>query len=219
MLWYRKHSADLFGRTRKIVSAATYLVFRLTGRFVVDNYVAPYFTPFFDVNRLAWQREWVEQVCPLEWLPETAWSVEQAGRVTARASEETGIPAGTPVAVGTADALAGSGRCRRHDQWRLMVMYGTTLFLIQTTAEYRAHRDLWASVHLMPGAAILAAGMSTSGALLAWFRDRAGREERAEAEKSGDNAFALLAARATETRPGGRIDHAALLQWRADADQ
>ena len=201
-LWYRRHQPDLFGRTRKIVSAATYLVFRLTDRFVVDNYVAPYFTPFFDVNRLDWHAEWVEQVCPLEWLPETAWSVEQAGRVTARASEETGIPAGTPVAVGTADALAEAVAAGAMTNGDLVVMYGTTLFLIQTTAQYRAHRDLWASVHLGPGAAILAAGMSTSGALLAWFRDELAAEERTEAEQSGDNAFALLAERAAKTAPG-----------------
>ena len=92
VLWYRKHQPALFQRTRKIVSAATYLVFRLTDRFVIDNYVAPYFTPFFDVHDMKWRQDWVEQVCPLEWLPETRWSVERAGSVTARAAAETGIP-------------------------------------------------------------------------------------------------------------------------------
>ena len=202
VLWYRAHQPELFNRTRKIVSAATYLVFRLTGRFALDNYVAPYFTPFFDVNKLEWHREWVERVCPPEWLPETAWSVEGAGRVTRRAAEETGIPTGTPVAVGTADALAEAVAAGAMANGDLMVMYGSTLFLIQTTAEYRAHRDLWASVHLRPGAAILAAGLSTSGALLAWFRDELAAGERAQAEKSGRNAFALLAERAADIAAG-----------------
>lgn len=57
VLWYRKHQPDLFRRTRKIVSAATYLVFRLTGRFALDYYVAPYFTPFFDVREMAWRKD------------------------------------------------------------------------------------------------------------------------------------------------------------------
>ena len=134
-------------RTHKLVTAATYLVFRLTDRFVVDNYVAPYFTPFFDVQRLSWHADWVEQVCPVEWLPETLWSNEVAGAVTAQAAAETGIPAGTPVAVGTADALAEAVAAGATSDGDLMVMYGTTLFLIQTTARYRPHRDLWASVH------------------------------------------------------------------------
>ena len=169
VLWYRKNQPELFRKTRKIVTAASYLVFRLTGNFVVDNYVAPFFTPFFDVHQLAWHKDWVEQVCPLEWLPETRWSIECAGMITAEAAEETGIPVGTPVAVGTADALAEAVAAGAISNGDLMVMYGTTLFLIQTTAQYRPHRDLWASAHLRPGAAILAAGMSTSGALLPGF--------------------------------------------------
>ena len=202
VLWYRRHQPALFQRTRKIVTAASYLVFRLTDQFVVDNYVAPYFTPFFDVHQLAWNKAWTETICPLEWLPETRWSTEQAGTVSAKAAAETGIPAGTPVAVGTADALAEAVAAGAISNGDLMVMYGTTLFLIQTTSEFRPHRDLWASVHLQPGAAILAAGLSTSGALLTWFRDELGADERATAEKTGANAFAILAQRAAETPPG-----------------
>lgn len=201
-LWYRKHQPELFKRTRKIITAASYLVFKLTDNFVVDNYVAPYFTPFFDARQLAWRKDWVEQVCPLDWLAETRWSVERAGEVTDQAASETGIPRGTPVAVGTADALAEAVAAGAMSNGDLMVMYGTTLFLIQTTATYRPHRDLWASVHLRPGAAILAAGMSTSGALLAWFRDELARDERAKAAATGENAFALLSKHAAETPAG-----------------
>ena len=202
VLWYRKHQPALFKRTRKIVTAATYLVFRLTDRFVLDNYVAPYFTPFFDVHEMKWRRDWVERVCPLEWLPETRWSSERAGSVSARAAAETGIPAGTPVAVGTADALAEAVAAGAVSNGDLMVMYGTTLFLIQTIAEYRPHRDLWASVHLRPGAAILAAGMSTSGALLRWFRDEFAADLLASEAQTGVSAFACLSRAAAETPPG-----------------
>jgi len=202
VLWYRKHQPELFAMTRKIVTAATYLVFRLCDKLVVDNYVAPYFTPFFDVRRMAWHKDWVERVCPLDWLPETRWSIECAGQVTAEAAGETGIPVGTPVAVGTADALAEAVAAGATSNGDLMVMYGSTLFLIQTTARYRPHRDLWASVHLTPDKAILAAGMATSGALLTWFRDELAAEERIDAQAAGANAFALLSERAAGSPPG-----------------
>ncbi|MCY4465817.1 MAG: FGGY-family carbohydrate kinase [Chloroflexi bacterium] len=201
-LWYRQNEPALFAKTRKIVSAASYLVFRLTDRFVLDNYVAPYFSPFFDVARLAWHKDWVERVCPLEWLAETAWSTEKAGVVTARAAQETGIPAGTPVAVGTADALAEAVAAGAVAVGDLMIMYGTTLFLIQTTAQFHPHCDLWASVHLQPGSAILAAGLSTAGALLGWFRDELAGEERLLGSSRGENAFERLAARAAQIPPG-----------------
>ncbi len=201
-LWYRRHQPELFARTRKLVTAATYLVFRLTGRFLLDKYVAPYFTPFFDVGRLAWHRDWVERVIPPEWLADTAWSNEAAGVITTKAAAETGLAPGTPVAVGTADALAEAVAAGAVSVGDMMVMYGTTLFLIQTTARYRPHRDLWASVHLQPGAAILAAGLSTAGALLDWFRKQLAGDERALAERRGENAFALLAESASNVPPG-----------------
>ena len=202
VLWYQRNQPDLFRRTRKILTAASYLVLRLTGRAVVDNYVAPYFTPFFDVHELAWHRPWVERVCPLEWLPETLWSGEQAGVVTERAARETGIPKGTPVAVGTADALAEAIAAGVTEPGDMMVMYGTTLFLIQLTARYQPHRDLWASVGALPGEAILAAGMSTAGALLSWFRDELARDEKTRADASGRNAFAALSEAAVKIPAG-----------------
>ena len=202
VLWYRRRQPELFARTRKIVTASTYLVYRLTGRFVVDNYVAPYFAPFFDARELSWRKDWVERICPLEWLPETLWSGEQAGAVTAKAAAETGIPAGTPVATGSADALAEAIAAGATQVGDLMVMYGSTLFLIQTTAAYRPHRDLWASVGIAPGSAILAAGLSTSGALLNWFRDELALAERQRAEAKGLAAFALLSQSASRIETG-----------------
>ncbi len=128
VLWYRRNEPELYNRTRKVVTAATYLVYRLTGHFVVDNYVAPYFTPFFNIERLAWDPAFVEPICPVEWLPETLWATEAAGMVTQQAAEETGIPAGTPVAVGTADAAAEAISAGAIDPGDLMVMYGRPCF-------------------------------------------------------------------------------------------
>jgi xylulokinase len=202
VLWYRHHEPELFAQTRKIVTAATYLVYRLTGRFVVDNYVAPYFTPFFNVERLAWDAAYVEPVCPVEWLPETLWAVEQAGGVSPEAAESTGIPVGTPVAVGTADAASESIAAGALDPGDLMVMYGTTMFLIQALAHYRRHPDLWASVWLLPGQAALAGGMSTSGALIRWFRDELGQPELAQEYQTGANAYQLLSEAAAHIPAG-----------------
>ena len=202
VLWYRRHQPDLFCQTRRILTAASYLTLRLTERAVVDNYVAPYFTPFFDVGQLAWHADWVERVCPVDWLPETMWSGEPAGVVTARAAEETGIPQGTPVAAGTADALAEAIAAGVTAPGDMMVMYGTTLFLIQITARHQPQRDLWASVGAMPGEAVLAAGMSTAGALLRWFRDELARDETLRAEAGGPNAFASLSDAAAQIPAG-----------------
>ncbi|MFC1960808.1 FGGY-family carbohydrate kinase [Chloroflexota bacterium] len=202
VLWYKRNEPDLFNRTRKIVTASTYLVYRLTGRFVVDNYTAPYFTPFFNIENLAWDPDYVEPICPVEWLPETLWATEAAGIVTQQASEETGIPVGTPVATGTADAAAEAISAGAIDPGDLMVMYGTTIFLIQALDTYRRHPDLWASVYCIPGQAALAGGMSTSGALIRWFRDEFGQVERDVEQQLGISAYQLLGDQARTIPPG-----------------
>jgi xylulokinase len=202
VLWYRRNEPELYRRTRKIVTASTYLVYRLTGRFVVDNYVAPYFTPFFNVDKLCWDEEFVEPICPVDWLPETLWATEAAGLVTPQASAETGIPVGTPVATGTADAASEAISAGAIDPGDLMVMYGTTMFLIQALDTYRRHPSLWASVYCIPGQAALAAGMSTSGALIRWFRDEFGQVERDVEHKLGINAYKLLGGQAAEVPAG-----------------
>jgi xylulokinase len=202
VLWYKRNEPELYRHTHKIVTATTYLVYRLTGRFVVDNYVAPYFTPFFNVERLAWDPAFVEPICPLEWLPETLWATQAAGVVTPQAAEETGIPAGTPVAVGTADAASEAISAGAIDPGDLMVMYGTTMFLIQALDTYRRHPSLWASVYCVPGQAALAGGMSTSGALLHWFIDEFGQAEQEAERKSGVSAYRLLGDQAEQIPAG-----------------
>ena len=203
VLWYRKHQPELFRKTSKIVTASTYLVFRLTDRFVVDNYTAPYFTPFFDVQQLAWRRDWVEQVCPLEWLPETAWSAEQAGLVTREASTETGIPMGTPVAVGTADALAEAVAAGAMANGDLMVMYGTTLFLIQTTAAYRAQREALGLRAFAAGRGDSGGGHVDIGRAAGLVSRRAGRGMNAPMRRSAARMPSrCLAERAAATAPG-----------------
>lgn len=202
VLWFKRHEPELYRRTRKIVTAATYLVYRLTGRFVVDNYVAPYFTPFFNVGALRWEPELVEPICPPEWLPETAWSTEAAGVITQQAAAETGLPAGLPVAVGTADAAAEAISAGAIDPGDMMVMYGTTMFLIQALDTYRRHPDLWASVYCIPGQAALAAGMSTSGALIHWFRDELGQHELELERQTGVSAYQQLSQQAAAIPAG-----------------
>jgi xylulokinase len=184
------------------VTAATYLVYRLTGNFVVDNYVAPCFAPFFNVERLAWDPEFIEPICPVEWLPGTLWATEAAGVVSRQASEETGIPAGTVVSAGTADAAAEAVSAGAIDPGDLMVMYATTIFLIQALDTYRRHPALWASVYCIPGQAALAGGMSTSGELIRWFRDELGQVECEAERKTGVSAYKLLGDQAAQVPPG-----------------
>jgi xylulokinase len=77
-----------------------------------------------------------------------------------------------------------------------MLMYGTTMFMVNTVAEPLTHPALWGTVGALPDTRNLAAGMATSGAITSWLRELFGRPDYLEllrlADESGPGARGLL---------------------------
>src|SRR2546429_426269 len=82
----------------------------------------------------------------------------------APAAAETGLAEGTPVIAGTIDAWAEAVSVGVTEPGDVMVMYGTTMFLIEVLAARGTWPTLWGTVGVEPGTYNLAAGMATSGA-------------------------------------------------------
>ncbi len=118
-----------------VLTSTSYLVWKLTGEYVIDHYTAANFSPLYDVNRLGWSADLAPDIVPLERLPRLRWSTEIAGRVTAAAAAETGLAEGTPVTVGTVDATAEAVSVGVQAPGDMMLMYGSTVFIIQVTGE------------------------------------------------------------------------------------
>jgi len=119
-----------------------------------------------------------------------------AGTVTAAAAEETGLRAGTPVAVGAVDALSEAVSVGVVAPGDLMVMYGSTTFFILVLDAPQPNPVTWMTAGAFVGQHALAAGMSTTGALTRWFRDELARD------LPEDTAYARLFAEAAEIEPG-----------------
>jgi xylulokinase len=197
ILWLKETQPEVYAKTARVLTSTSYLVWRLTGETVVDHYTAANFSPLYDVNTQRWTAQLAPDILPLERLPRLAWTAEIAGRVTAAAAAETGLAVGTPVAVGTVDAAAEALSVGVQAPGDMMLMYGSTVFVIEVTD--RAIRDarLWYAPWLVPGAHASMAGLSTSGTLTRWFRDQLARgvaleELVREAEASPKGAHGLL---------------------------
>ncbi|HEV8390075.1 MAG TPA: FGGY family carbohydrate kinase, partial [Dongiaceae bacterium] len=104
ILWLKRHRPDLFARTHKVLTSTSYLVHRLTDRFVIDHYSAANSSPLSLPDRLGYSDALANDIIALDKLPESAWTTDIAGTVSARAAEESGLAVGTPVIVGTIDA-------------------------------------------------------------------------------------------------------------------
>lgn len=198
ILWLKHAHPDLYARTAKVLTSTSYLTWKLTGEYVIDHYTAANFSPLYDVNRLGWTDELAPEIVALDRLPRLAWSTDIAGAVTEAAAAETGLVAGTPVTVGTIDAAAEAVSVGVQQPGEMMMMYGSTIFIIQVTAEPVRDPRLWYAPWLFPGRHASMAGLATSGTLTHWFRDTFARELGAE------GAFGKLAAEAAASPKGAK---------------
>jgi xylulokinase len=201
--WLARHEPEIFRRTRHILTATGYLVYRLTGAAVIDHYTAATFAPLYNLHTQRWDEAMCAGIVDPAIMPRPMWPGTVAGQVSASAAAETGLTAGTPVIVGTTDAAAEAVSVGVTAPGELMIMYGSTLFFIHVVERLITDPRLWAGLYLEPtGSYSLAAGMATAGALTRWFRDQFGAPELAGEAAGGPIAYAALSAAAAATPPG-----------------
>ena len=106
LMWLRRHEPDNFGRARALLSSKDYLIYRMSGRFVMDRSSAAA-TLMLDVRRKVWSEDLVAlSGLPLAALPPIHASFDIVGTVTEKAAQELGLPAGTSILAGCLDSGA-----------------------------------------------------------------------------------------------------------------
>ena len=172
ILWLKRHEPEVWRRTAHLLTASSYLVYKLTGAYVMDRHTASHYMPLLDIGTLEWSERFADAVAPLDLLPKLGWSDEVAGEVTKEAAEQTGLKVGTPVAVGAVDALSEALSAGVSEPGDLMIMYGSTTFFILMLDVPAPDKRTWATAGAFKEQYALAAGMSTTGSLTGWFRDQ-----------------------------------------------
>lgn len=207
LLWLQRNEPEVWEKTKKFFMANSFISWRLTGEYVLDHHSASQCDPLYDLQEFGWIRDRAEEVAPGLPLPRLLWPAEVVGEVTPEASEATGIPAGTPVAAGTIDAWSEGASVGVQNPGDLMLMYGTTMFIIEVLEEALHHPGLWGTTGILPGTHDLAAGMATSGALTGWLQKVSGGvpyeelTEEAAAAPPGSDALVVLPYFAGERTP------------------
>ena len=156
------------------LTSTTYLVWKLTGKHVIDHYTA--------ANSRPLRREPVGLVGRAGRRHRAARAPAQsplddqvAGRVSAAAAAETGLAQGTPVIVGTVDAMAEAVSVGVQAPGDMMLMYGSTFFIIQVTDRPVRDSRLWYAPWRGP-APTPRWPDSPPGTLTRWFRDKLARD-------------------------------------------
>ncbi len=173
LLWLRAHAPEVFRAARWYLQPRDYLYLKLTGEPATDFTLASR-TMLLDLTR----RTWWDEGCAFvgvspEVFPPMYPSAAAPGRVTREAAGRLGIPADIPVALGAGDrpcevlgAGAGGGR--------VMLSTGTTTNVSAAVRGLPAALDprVMCSLHAVEGMMLLEQGLSGSGVILRWMRDR-----------------------------------------------
>ncbi|MBO0676230.1 FGGY-family carbohydrate kinase [Mycolicibacterium sp. S2-37] len=194
--WVRRHEPEVFERATGWYGSNSFIAAKLTGEYVQDHHTASQCDPLYATRDFDWNHEWAQRICGHLPLPRLVWPSEVVGAVTRAAAEQTGVPEGTPVCAGTVDAYSEAfsvGVRRPGDQ---MLMYGSTMFLVQIIDEYYSDPTLWTTAGVERETLALAAGTSTAGSLIRWLQQTTGgasfEELMAEAQRVPPGSEGLL---------------------------
>ena len=186
--WLAETQPAVLSRARVVLLPKDFIRFRLTGALATDPSDAGG-TGLFDRERGDWDRSLAE-LCGIgaDLLPPIVPSAARAGAVTDAAARETGLVAGTPVAVGGADTLCARLGAGALDRRTLCLYLGTAAWF--SLIDGRAP----------DGQPVVRAfgATATTGAALRWTRDLLDPDDR----RTISDRYAALVQLAEEAPPG-----------------
>jgi len=169
IMWVKHHEPNIWKRADRVLTPVALVSGRLCGVEAIDPHTALTFDPFFDPKKIAWDSDMVVQLIGQKSkLPEIRWPGESLGFLTESAARLTGLPAGIAVACGTADVTAEAIGSGVREEGDLLLMYGSTLFILQRVNQFIPRPSLWPSFLLDNSQPTVLAGTSNAGSVLDW---------------------------------------------------
>lgn len=199
ILWIEQNEPEVFARAARFATCQTFLVGRLTGTWWMDHATAAYYHPFYDRRTQQWNLDGAPSALSVDQLPNLGWSSEVAGTITAAAAATTGLPEGIPVLVGAPDAPVEALSAGVVSAGDMMIMYGSSHFIIEVLDHPHQSQTLWPAPYLFPGSHLVATSLSTAGSFTRWYANLLSPETG-----GSDELYTELTAAAEQSPPGAR---------------
>ena len=181
ILWLIEERPELVEACAYFGTLTTYVAHRLTGNFGIDWANAQLTGLFALDDPPRWLEDWRRQLgIPPEKLPPHMPSQAKIGEVTREAAELMGVPAGTPVAMGGADAQAAAVGAGLVAPCAGVLSLGTTSVLTVCTEQGTADPRFYTRRHVLPGRYLHVAPTLIGGTTLRWAAALLGVETVAE---------------------------------------
>ena len=133
ILWIKNNEPDVYRKTHKFLTASSYITFKLTGNYTIDNFLGlASFNPLYRRDGSI-NEQYAEGVCLTGQLADLKKTTDIAGYITKEAAKDTGLAEGTAVITGGDDSGAeaiSSGVMMPGD---MLVQMGSTVYMILCT--------------------------------------------------------------------------------------
>ena len=203
--WLRDNEPELFGKARWFANGQEYFLHRLGAEEWVTDPASLTLNGMMDIAKL----DWSDRILGIigigrDRLPPVGIPSGIAGRLSAQAAMDTGLPAGTVLCRGAGDqqcAAIGAG----------VIKQGMAEFTVGTSGVMVAHldsverikgRNLWWGGHAVPGAWDIEGGAFSLGACLKWWRNHLGRNETDESVRRNCSPYTVMVEAAATSKPG-----------------
>ncbi|RLE64323.1 MAG: xylulokinase [Thermoprotei archaeon] len=204
LIWLKKHSPLVYGKTRVFLQPKEFLNYFLTGIICSDPSLASR-TMLFDIRKLEWSEELAEVFgLSLEKMPEVRPSDDVIGYVKDDVARKLGLEKPVPVINGGGDRpceALGGGVIVRGVAGEST---GTATNVMMSVEEpfLDPKMRFLCSGHVLKNKWLLEGGTSPTGAILRWFRDNLAFPEVQEARKRGLNPYDIIVEEAERVAPG-----------------
>ncbi len=192
MMWLKNNEPDVLKRVKKVLFVKDYVRYLVCGH-VATDYIEAQGTLFFDMKNMSWSRELVElSGLPFDSLPELVKPCDVLGKVTAKASADTGLPEGALVICGTSDSAVedyGAGAIEAGDCIIKLATAGNVNIM---TAEPHPYESSLTYSHVIEGLWYSVSATNAAARCQRWFRDLFCDEEKRVASEQGTKAFDLM---------------------------
>lgn len=205
MMWH-KANTPAFNDCRRILLGEDFIVYTLTGVAQIDYSLAAR-TAAFDIEKKCWIAD-VFQAAGIDpallAAPVPAGTV--AGNITKAVKAQLGIDYDITVVNGCHDQVAGMLGAGVFDPSQAMDGTGTVecipVILEKKPTDIAFYEGGYSLVPFMDNTYACYALSFTGGATLKWFRDTFAADEKAAAEKAGENVYAVLDSKVPDSPTG-----------------